>query len=92
MNEEQKLKEIIAHGKDADEWLNHPTFRHVITLMKADYIRQFELTKFKDTEERDEIWRKIQALNGIVNRMQRIIRNGDKAVTMLEKIKAKLKN
>lgn len=92
MSEEQRLKEIIAQGRGADEWLNHPQFRHAITLMKAEYIRAFEATKFKDNEERDEIWRKLQALNGIVNRMERMIRDGDKAnQTLLEKARALLK-
>lgn len=92
MNEEHKLKELIAQGKGADEWLNHPNFRHVITLMKAEYIKQFEATKFKEREERDELWRKLQALNGIVNRMERMIRDGDGAnKTLLDRLKDKIK-
>lgn len=79
MNEEQKLKQDIANGQGADEWLNHPVFKNVITLMKAEYINQFEQTKFSQNAEREELWRKMQALNGIVNRMERMIRDGEKA-------------
>ena len=70
MKDEGELKRIIASGKDADRWLNHPQFKHVITLMKAQLVSEFEKTKFKDSDEREEIWRKIQALNGIRARME----------------------
>ena len=73
------MLQIIANGQGADEWLNHAAFKNVITLMKAEYISQFEQTKFKQNEEREELWRKMQALNGIVNRMERMIRDGEKA-------------
>ena len=92
MTEELKLKEVIATGKGADEWLNHPQFRHVVTLIKAELVSQFESTKFKDTAERDEIWRKLQSLNGIVNRMERLIRDGKTAEkTWLERFKDKIR-
>ena len=91
-NDEKGLREVIAAGKDADAWLNHPQFKHVIMLMKAELIGQFEKTSFKDKEEREEIWRKIQAINGLKNRMERIIRDGDKAnMSLLDKIKQKVK-
>lgn len=93
MDEEIKLKKIISKGKGADEWLNHPTYRHVLTLIKADLLSQFEKTKFNDTDDREEIWRKIQSLNAISNRMQRIIRDGEVAnKTLLERIKSKFKS
>jgi len=91
MDEEARLKTIIAQGQGADQWLNHPAYKHVITLMKAEYIAQFEQTKFKEAEEREELWRKLQALNGIVNRMEKMIRNGENAnKTLLQRIKDKL--
>lgn len=91
MTDEAQLKKQIAAGKDADAWLNHPAFRQVITMMKAEYVGQFEATKFKDKEEREEIWRKLQALNGITNRMERIIRDAKNAEkTLLQKMKDKM--
>lgn len=92
MNDEDKLKDIIAKGKDADKWLNHPQFRHVITLRKAQLITAFEKTKFKDSEEREEIWRKVQALNSVVNEFERIIRDAKQAeMTLLQKVKSKFR-
>lgn len=79
MKDETRLKEIISAGKDADQWLNHPQYRHVITLIKAELLEAFEKTKFKDSAERDEIWRKLQSLNSITQRMERMVRDGEQA-------------
>lgn len=88
---EEKLKEIIARGKNADEWLNHPEFRHVVTLIKAQLVGEFEKTKFKDSDEREEIWRKLQSINAIQSMMKRTIRDARKAEeTLLQRIKNKL--
>lgn len=92
MTEEEKLKEIIAQGKGADEWLNHPTFNNVITLLKARYIIAFEQTKFRDRDERDEIWRKMQALTAITQDMEAMIDDARRANDNLaERIKGKIK-
>ena len=89
---EDDLKKIIAQGKEADDWLNHPCFKHVITMIKADYIRAFEKTKFKDKDEREEIWRKMQALDSITKRMERMIRDANNAnKTLLERMRDKFR-
>ena len=88
--ERERLKKIISQGEGADEWLNHPQFKHAITLIKADLIGAFEKTKFKDKDEREEIWRKLQALNSIVSSLERQIRDSDQAKTMLERKREKL--
>lgn len=88
--DEERLKEIIANGKEASSWLNHPAFKHVICLRKAELISAFEKTKFDQQNERDEIWRKIQCLNSITQDFERIIRDASGAEkTLLEKIKNK---
>lgn len=92
MSEEAKLKQLIAQGKDADQWLNHPVFKHVIALRKAALLSAFESTKYKDREERDEIWRKVQALNSITSEFERMIRDARQAEkTLLERLKEKLR-
>lgn len=88
MKDEDKLKDIIASGKDAKQWLMHPQYRHVITMIKAELIEEFERTKYKDSSEREEIWRKLQSLNAIIKRMERTARDGDHAeATLLQKIR-----
>lgn len=90
MKDEAQLKEAIAAGKDADQWLNHPTYKHVLTLIKAELLGAFEQTKFKDVDDREEIWRKLQSINSITQRMERIVRDGAQAErTLLQKIRDK---
>lgn len=90
MTDEARLKEQIAQGQDADQWLNHTLYRHVITLIKAELLEAFEKTKFKDSAERDEIWRKLQSLNSITQRMERMVRDGEQANrTLLQVIRDK---
>lgn len=90
MTDESRLKDQIAQGQDADQWLNHPLYRHVITMIKAELLEAFEKTKFKESDERDEIWRKLQSLNSITSRIERIVRDGHSAErTLLQKIRDK---
>lgn len=87
-----RLKAIIAEGQGAKEWLEHPNFRHAITLQKADLLSAFEKTKFKDKEEREEIWRKVQALNSIVSLLERQIRDASNAEqSLFEKFKERFR-
>lgn len=86
MNEEERLKDVIAQGKDANSWLNHPVYKNVIALRKASLINQFEKTRYKDSEERDEIWRKLQALNSITSDFEKMIRDAKTAESKLSKL------
>jgi hypothetical protein len=91
VTEEEKLKLIISQAQDADQWLNHPVFKHVITLLKAEYVKEFESTKFKERDEREELWRQLQALNRVTGKMERMIRDGANAnKTLLQILKEKL--
>ena len=84
---EDDLKKIIAQGKDAEAWLNHPCFKHVLTVLKAEYFREFQSTKFKESQERDELWRQMNAIDRI-----EIIRDASNAEkTLLQKLKEKFK-
>lgn len=87
-DERGRLKKIIAQGQGADEWLNHPQFRHAITLQKAELVNAFERTKFKDVDIREEIWRKIQAINSVVTLLERQVRDGATAEkSLIQRIK-----
>jgi hypothetical protein len=93
LSEEEKLKKVIAEGKGADEWLNHPTFKHAITLRQAQLVRAFKKTKYSEQEERNEIWRKMQALDSITADLQRLIRDSRIAEkTLIQRMKDKIKN
>ncbi len=87
---EAKLKEAAKRGQDAERVLKNPIYNEAYLVIKADQISKFESTKYDQQNERDEIWRKLQALNWVQQEMERIMRNGEVAQkTLLEKIKDK---
>jgi F0F1-type ATP synthase alpha subunit len=89
--ERERLRKIISQGQGAQEWLNHPQFQHAITLQKAELMSAFEKTKFKETDVREEVWRKLQALNSVVSGLERQIRDASNAEkTLFDRIKEKL--
>lgn len=91
MADDARLKDQIARGAEADRWLNHPLYRQVIVEIKADLFSQFEKSKYKEAEDREEVWRKIQSLNAIVARMERHVRTGENANrTLLQRLKDRM--
>lgn len=91
MADDRKLKEQITRGQQAKEWLEHPLFRSAIIEIKADLFSAFEKSKYKDRDDREEVWRGIKNLNAIVAKIERHIRDGDTAQkTLLQRIKEKI--
>ena len=90
---DEELKTVIADGKEADQWLNHPVFGKAVIARKAQLINELEKSKAADVELREEVYRKIQALNTIKSDLERMIRNGKQAEkTLLQRIKEKFKS
>lgn len=89
MTEEEKLKIAIGNGKDADEWLNHPVFQHVISLRQAELFKHFKASKFDEADVREEIWRKAQAFETMRSDLAKIIRDAKLATQKLEELNKK---
>lgn len=91
MSDDAKLKDRIDYGNHAEDLLNNPCYRDFKIQMRANLLTTFEATKFKDKEDRDEIWRKFQTLAWLEKSLERFARDGRIAnETLLEKIKLKL--
>jgi len=86
---EEKLKEAISKVKDAEDWLNHPVFKHVLSLREAELFSAFKSSKFDESEKREEIWRKSQAFATMKSDLERIIKNARKANEKLEELNSK---
>ena len=88
---EQDLKGVVSDGIDAEKFLNNQQYVKAKLIVRAELFRQFEATKFKESDERDEIWRKIQSLEWIERSMNKVVRDGKLAEkTLLERIKEKI--
>jgi hypothetical protein len=91
MADEAKLKDQIARGAEAERWLNHPLYRQAIVEIKAELFNRFEKSKYKEADDREEVWRKIQSLNAIVARMERHVRTGENANrTLMQRLKDRI--
>lgn len=83
----------MARAAKARQVVDNVEYRRAIMTMKADLISKFEKTKFKETDERDEIWRKIQAINWLDKTLEHVMRTGQLAEkTLLQRIKDRLKS
>ncbi len=88
---DEKLKGKVAEGLNADAILNNPLTQKALTNIRANLYRQFRKTKFKQQEERDEIWRKEQAVNWFESVFEKTVRDGEIArKTLLQRIKDKV--
>lgn len=88
---EEKLKNALALGVEADKFLSTPIFGHAVEEIRADLFKRFRKTEFKDREERDEIWRQMNSLDDILSKLERVVRDGQLAQkTLLSRIKDKI--
>lgn len=75
----------------ADDVVNNPIYLEAITAMKGELYAAFAKTGWKDSAERDEIWRKQQAINWFENYLRQVMDSGRLAEkTLAEKVKRKL--
>lgn len=89
--DESKLKERVNDGLNAEKLMDDlsPT----LTAIRADLYRQFTKTKYKQVDDREEIWRKMQALEWVENNINRRVRTGEQAQkTLYQRMKDKITN
>lgn len=82
-----KEKQEINRGILAQQVIDNPVYKESIILIKADLMQKFETTKYSDSDQRDEIWRTMQNLNRLENKIARVMQTGKMSQTMLDKIK-----
>lgn len=90
MQTEQDLKlgEDAERGIAARDILNNPIYREAFIAIRAQLFGQFEQTKFRQSDERDEAWRKLQAINFIEGYLSRVMQTGKLAeMTLKERVK-----
>ena len=90
---EQAEREAVA-GSYASQVLGNPLYKEFMIAARADLFSKLENTKFKNRDERDEIWRKLQTLKNFehwfVTSMQ-TGKMGEQKLSMLDKAKKRLR-
>lgn len=85
---DMRLDEDVERGVHAHQVLNNPIYREAMVAIRAQLFSQFEQTKFRDHDERDEAWRKLQAINAIEGHLARVMQTGKLAErTLMDRIK-----
>lgn len=92
MNDNEiELDSQIRRKAIAEEITNNPVYIEAITAMKGELYASFSKTGWKDSAERDEIWRKQQAIEWFESYLRRVMETGKLAEhTLFERFKRKL--
>ena len=91
-DDRDKLTNEVSRGQHAESFLSNPIYVEFGTVVRDTLFDEFCKTQFKDAEERDEIWRKMQTLGWLEAKMKRTARDGRQAEkTLLQRIKDKIK-
>lgn len=93
MTEEQQVQqasEDIKRAELARQVLNNPIFQESFSLFREACMTRFAKTKFEESKEREEIWRKLQTLDFVENNLRSLIETGEFAretISFLERAK-----
>ena len=88
--EQREAIDDISRASRAEELINNPLYLEAITAMQAAMFSQFADTKFKDEEQRHELWQRMQVLKQFQSKFESIVKQGTKAkqtLSMLERAK-----
>ncbi len=78
----------INRGELARQVTDNPVYQEAFTALKASLIDSFQNTKFKETAERDEVWRKMQTVNYVEGYLEEIMETGKLArITAADKLR-----
>lgn len=89
----RKLKQEASRGVLAQQVMENPIFQEALMLIRADLMLKFERTKFKDSDERDEIWREMNTLANIEQKLKKTLENGklcQNELTVFQKTRRKI--
>ena len=71
--------EEISRGERARQVLQDDMFREAMTAIKAEIYNKFLRTTFDQKEEREELWRKSQAVENLEGYLERVMISGQMA-------------
>jgi hypothetical protein len=83
----------ISRAHRAEELLDNPLYIEAITAMQAAMFEQFNDTKLADSNERHELWQRMQLMKQFQGKFESIVKQGKKAqetLSLLEKGKSLL--
>lgn len=76
MNQQEKASKEMQRGEDARQILDSPLYQEALIAIRGELMHKFEQTKFKQGEEREEIWRQIQTVKRFESYFQQVLETG----------------
>jgi len=73
---ELKDRQELARGDQASAVLNNPIYQEAFVMIRARLMEEFTKTKFRQTEERDEVWRKLQTVEWVEKHFKQVLQSG----------------
>ena len=90
MKDDKDLQHDVLRMQSVNQVLNNVEYQKAFVMIKAHLLNEFEGTKFKQHEERDEVWRKLQSLTFIENQLIEVMQTGKIAeLTLADKLKTR---
>ena len=75
MTDELDRQELVR-GDQASAVLNNPIYQEAFVGIRASLMDQFQKTKFKESDERNEIWRKMQTVEWVEKHFRQVMQSG----------------
>lgn len=86
MREEYKLKASADRGRRAAQILEDKIVQEALTNMRETVYHNIRTSKFTATEEREELYRMLKAIDGFEKELTVCIKGGQKAKSLLDKL------
>jgi len=78
MNDLKDRQELVR-GQQANDVLNNPIYQEAFVMIRARLMEEFQKTKFKQEDERNEIWRKMQTVEWVEKHFKQVMQSGQVA-------------
>lgn len=91
LDEARQAKLELNRAELARQVKDNPIYQEAILMFKTQNMEQFQSTSFKDSAQRDEIWRKMQTIQYVQDYLEEIMDTGKLAAHTLS-LKDKVKN
>lgn len=89
MSKVMELEDQLRQAGEAEMILGHHLVRNALDTLRADAYSKIEATKPSQTEEREFLYHRLQAINGFEQQFTFHIENGRMASSVLDEYRAK---
>lgn len=83
-DQKNRAKQEISRAERARQVMDDEMVQEALTAIKAEIYSKFQHTKYDQAEQREELWRKTQAINAFESYLERVMTDGLIALKTLE--------